>query len=101
MQKETRFYKELKPMLEQIPHSTWFKIQAGSIRGRSDIFGCVSGRFVALELKKDAKESQTKGRAKLQAIKQKQIKDCGGLAFFVYPDNVTEILAYLTEISSL
>lgn len=101
MQQETKFYRELKPMLERIPHSVWFKIQAGSIRGRSDIFGCVSGRFVALELKKDALESRTKGRAKLQAIKQKQIRDSGGLAFFVYPDNVPEILAYLVELSSL
>lgn len=99
MQKETKFYKELKPFLDAIPFSTWFKIQAGSIRGRSDIFGCVSGRFVALELKKDSKESTTAGRAKLQAIKQKQIRDSGGIAFFVHPENVDEVLEALRSLT--
>jgi hypothetical protein len=101
MQKETKFYKELKPMLESVPKSVWFKIQAGSIRGRSDIMGCVNGKFIALELKKDSKESQNKGRAKLQAVKQNQIREAGGFASFVTPDNFGDILEALFNIAEL
>lgn len=98
MQPESRFYYRIKPLLEAIPKSYWEKIQAGSVRGRSDIFGCVRGHFVALELKKDSKQSQKKGRAKLQSVLQEHIRLAGGSAYFVTPENWDEVYAKLLKI---
>lgn len=100
MQKESRFYRKIKPFLESIPYSYWEKIQAGSLRGRSDIFGCVRGKFVALELKKDSKESTSKGRARLQSVLQDQIKAAGGIAYFVTPENWDAVFKELLQIQS-
>lgn len=96
---ETAFYKQISLFLDAIPGCYWEKIQAGSIRGRSDIFLCIRGRFVALELKRDQRQSQTKGRAKLQSVLQERIREAGGIALFVSPETWDEVYEYLLDLS--
>lgn len=100
MKTESKFYKDIRPYLDSLPNSVWFKIQAGSLRGRSDLFGCVNGRFVALELKRDGKESQSKGRAKLQSVLLKQIETCYGFSAFVTPDNFEDVYKKLVTMAN-
>lgn len=68
--------------------------------GIPDILGCVNGHFVALELKKDAKEVRKKrGRIKLQRHVLRAIKKAGGYAAVVCPETADDILAELLDIA--
>lgn len=93
---ETVFKERLRKKLNIIPHSWFVKIQLIAICGIPDFLGVVNGRFVALELKKDANEKPKK----LQMKVMHEISRAGGLAFVVFPDNHLEVLKVLQHLSS-
>lgn len=86
--------------LRAIPNS-WFTVkEAKSLRGLPDIFGCVNGRFVALEVKRSKSEaSHNTGRIVLQGKILKDIERSGGLASFIYPENEEEILRLIEHLN--
>ena len=94
--KEATFQKKLLQLLKEIPRSKFFVKEAAAIRGISDIIGCVNGRAVYLEVKRDQKESLKKtGRIVLQRYFLEQMRMVGAVAEFVYPENHQEILEIL------
>ncbi len=81
--------------LRSIP-KTWFvNINLPSLRGIPDRVGCTNGKFWALELKRDASESRSRGRARLQGWVIEKIRGAGGYAAFAYPQNWDTILEEL------
>ena len=74
--------------LKAVPNSHWFNIQQAAIRGTPDRVGVVNGRFVALELKADAKSK----RSKLQEYHIEKLQHAGAYARFTYPENWEEVL---------
>jgi hypothetical protein len=62
--------------------------------GVPDFLGCVRGRFVAIELKKD-KETKP---SKLQRYVLEQIRRAGGYGFVAYPENAKKILSKIERI---
>ncbi len=89
--KETAFKERAKADLGTLPH-TWFeKIQQVAIRGTPDFLICIRGRFIAIELKKDAYEHPDK----LQTWKLSEIEDAGGIALVAHPGNWDEIFEFL------
>ena len=101
---ETRFGDSIDPLLRNIPESVWFNIQQLSIRGTPDRLGCISGTFIALELKASEKD-YTKGikgidsRTKLQQHNINKINNAGGYGTFLYPENWDEVYPVLIAIS--
>lgn len=91
MQPETKFKLKLRPKIESLPKSNWVKIQQVSIRGVPDFLGCVNGKFVALELKKDSRAPIS--RLQLHFIKR--VNKNGGFARVIYPENMNEVLEEL------
>ena len=61
------------------------------------MIGCLNGKFVALELKKDAKAPI----GKLQVHILNLINDAGGLGLVVYPENWEEVFIELKNTSQL
>ena len=57
---------------------------------------CVAGKFGALEVKRSAKE-KTEGT--LQEYNINKIKDAGGYARFVYPENFEKIKTELIKLA--
>lgn len=94
---ETIFKNKIRPKLEALPNTWVCKIQQVGIRGDPDFVLCVNGIFVALELKKDAKEKADP----LQLHKLEKIKNAGGWAFVVHPKNWLEIYAALKKLACL
>lgn len=92
---ETVFKNRIRPHLDALPSSWWFKTQQVSLRGIPDFIGCLNGKFVALELKKDAKAPI----GKLQIHILELIQSAGGYAAVVYPDNWESVLWDLKKIS--
>lgn len=92
--KETIFRnKKVRPALEKIPFSYWESIQQVGIAGSSDIFGCICGLFIAIEIKSTGGKTSP-----IQAYKQKRITAAKGIALVVYPENLEESIAYLNEV---
>lgn len=99
---EASFQRQLIKKLKAIPNSHWFVKEAKALRGIADIIGCVNGRFVALEVKKNASEAnKNTGRIVLQKRFINHVNACGGLGAFVYPENEQWILDSINYISSL
>lgn len=94
---ETVFKNRIRPLLDALPNSWWFKTQQVSLRGIPDMIGCLNGQFVALELKKDAKAPI----GKLQVHILEKIADAGGFSAVVYPENWEEIYGVLRKMSQL
>lgn len=100
MKSEAKFYGKIKHVLHNIAESCWFRIEQRSVRGTPDILGCVNGTFVALELKKDAKEISKRGdRTRLQIHNINRIRYSGGYACFLHPDNWDDVYRDLLRIS--
>lgn len=94
MQGETRFKQRVQKDLKRLPHSWFIKTQERSRRGVPDILGCVSGVFIAIELKDEGKEA-----TKLQQVYLDKITDAGGIAFVSTPDRWSLQFLKLREIS--
>lgn len=91
---ETVFKEQVRPRLDRLPNTWVVKIQQVSIRGTPDFLLCVSGVFVAIELKTE------EGRLdKLQEWNLKKIAESGGIAIVLTPSNVEKTLEFLEEIA--
>lgn len=104
MRKRETIYKEgLLKELKRIPKSIWFPIQQVGLRGHPDIMGCVDGKFVALEVKKTAKEAESvnSGREKLQKYFIDKILESGGIAGFIHPDNEDQVISGLYKLAGV
>jgi len=85
----------------------FFTKEAVAIRGIPDIIGCTtSGRFFAWELKRSrwevyykTKKGIKSGRSTLQWHNIQKIRRAGGIAEFVYPENLYEKLKELISFS--
>ena len=88
---QTAFLKKLR----KIPRSFWYKANDRVTIGVPDIFGCVSGVFIAIELKTRSKVTP------LQAHFLREITKAHGQSFVVSPDNADEVLKYLTKLADL
>lgn len=98
--KESNYQRKLMKKLKLIDSSFFFVKEAKAIRGIADIIGCINGRFVALEVKKElAGAMRRTGRTVLQRKTIQDIQKAGGYGAFVYPENEEEILNDLKEIS--
>lgn len=90
MQPETRFKIRFRKRLDKIPNSKWEKISQRSVCGVPDMFGCIRGHTVVLELKTDT------GRAtKLQERNLFKWKKAGAFVAIVCPLNEDEIIKQL------
>lgn len=94
---ETVFKERIQPRLKALPNSWWEKIQQVVIRGTPDIIGCVSGVFVALELKMSEKAPIEP----LQIHKLRKIEKAGGMAFIVYPENWEDVYMQLEILANM
>lgn len=65
---------------------------AGSFRnGEADLIACVSGTFVAIEVKKEGEKPND-----LQLAKQKSVQASGGISIIAYSvDDVKNVLSYI------
>lgn len=88
MKAETEFQNKVIKTLRAIPDSWWEKITQLSTRGTPDILGCLNGRFIALELKRNDLQKPEP----LQLHKLNAIKKSGGLSFCVTPENWVFVL---------
>lgn len=71
------------------------KVQQRSIRGTPDILMCVNGIFIAMELKKSAKDKPDM----LQMFTLEQINKAGGIGIAVSPENWKNVWIALTALS--
>lgn len=94
---ETAFKKRIRPVMDALPSSYWFKIQQVVIRDTPDFLGVVSGFFVGWELKK-AKAEKAR-RSQLQRLYR--INLAGGWGRLVYPENFEEELQFLRDLPKL
>lgn len=95
MQAETKFKIKVRKALETLP-ATWIvKTQQVAIRGTPDLLACVSGRFVALELKR----SEDAEVAELQKYNIAKIRKAGGIAYLVDPANWEEVFKHLESLA--
>lgn len=79
---ETRFKEKVLKDLRALPKCWAEKIQQVGKRGTPDILVCLNGSFIALELKKDAKECADS----LQRHKLKAIELAGGTSVVACPE---------------
>lgn len=91
---ETRFRKRVDQKLKTIPNSYFESIQQRAIRGSADKIGCINGRFVWIEFKKDEKTEPME----LQKLKAKMVDKAGGLVFVVYPENWEQVFHKLMDL---
>lgn len=101
--RESDFKRVVKARLDKIKGLYYFVKEAAAIRGIPDIIICYKGKYVAWELKKSKWEIfyKTKegmnlhGRAALQWYTIQKIRKAGGVADFVYPENLEEKITQL------
>jgi len=96
--KEAVFQRALMIELRCIPNSFFTVKEAKSLRGLPDIYGCVNGHFVTLEVKRTRAEAERKtGRIVLQRKIIQDIQKAKGYASFIYPENKEHILKELRK----
>lgn len=92
---EKDFQRVFLQKLRKIPRSFWHKVNDRVTIGVPDIFGCVSGVFIAIELKTRSKVTP------LQAHFLREVSKAHGQAFVVSPANADEVLKFLLNLSKL
>lgn len=93
---ETIFKERVLKDLRRLPFTWAEKIQQLAKRGTSDIFACVNGFCVVMELKKDAKEKPDK----LQRHKLLACRSANGIALVVSPETWPRVLDFLSDITA-
>lgn len=97
MKPETRFrVNTVTPFLKSLKNTSYFPIQQLAIRGDPDFILCIWGRFVALELKKDAAEDARS----LQQYKLQKVQKTNGISFVASPENWEEVSKKLSEMDA-
>lgn len=92
---ETLFKERIMPTLKALPNTWLVKTQQVSIRGTPDILMCISGIFVALELKTN------KGKVdKLQRYTLDKINFAGGYGLVIDPNNWDDAYRLLLRLSN-
>lgn len=77
-----------------------FSHEAGSLRGIPDIIGVYWGHFFAWEMKVNLAETRRKtGRIVLQRYTLQLIRNAGGIAEFVCPENLEDKLTELRQLA--
>lgn len=92
---ETVFKERIYPKLRALPKCWVEKIDQVSKRGIPDFLMCLSGQFIALELKKDDKCRPDP----LQRHVMNKIDQAGGISFEVNPQNWEEIYKILKTLA--
>lgn len=80
---ETVFKERILPQLKALPKTYVMKTQEVAKRGILDVILCVNSRFVAIELKKDAKAKPDE----LQRWNMVKISEAGGVTMVAHPEN--------------
>lgn len=80
--------------LKKVEGLYFFKKEAAAIRGIPDLVICYRGKFVAWELKRDARSKPSV----LQSYNVDRITACGGVALVVHPENYRKAFLELTGI---
>lgn len=93
---ETKFKEFIRPFLKTLKNSWFCKVQQITISGTPDFLLCVSGTFVALELKKDASSKPTE----LQLYMLRKIRESGGIALVCFPENWDIVSHYLQKLAN-
>ena len=100
--RESDYKRKLMKKLKGIPNSYWFSKEAGSIRGISDIIGCVNGTFVAIEVKRSQAEADRwHPRNALQDKFLADIQKVNGKSYKVFPENEEEVLVDIRRIEGM
>ncbi len=92
--KESTFKKRVISRLRKFKNITVFTIQQVAIRGVPDLLCCINGRFVALELKRTERAKVSE----LQLYNIERIKESGGYATLLYPENFDQIMKELEQL---
>lgn len=95
MQGETLFKNKVLKMLKTLPNTWVLKTQELSRRGTPDILMCVSGKFVALELKANPKSKVSA----LQVFNIDKINKSGGLGAVASPEDFPEVFAKIKNLA--
>lgn len=82
------------PFLKSLPHCDITSVQQLARSGDPDLYICLAGVFVALELKASA----TSKLRPLQEWKLAKIKAAGGIALVAYPENWQDVKQTLLTI---
>ena len=93
---EKQFENKIKDFLKSLPKTWFFKYWVGpmSKAGIPDIIACVNGTFVAIEVKApNGKPSE------LQKRNIRLIRECGGVAYILYPKDFTSFKKDIKELS--
>jgi hypothetical protein len=88
---ETKFQEKVLKRLRRMPKSWWLNCEMLSLIGIPDIIGCVEGRFVALELKRNISEIENENKHLLQRHILMSIENAGGYAMMVSPEVFDEV----------
>ena len=91
---EGLFQEKLLRSLRKVDNAWWLRAHMAARAGIPDILGCMSGFFVAIEVKKDAKSKATK----LQKYVLNKIHKAGGIALVVCPENFEDCMNYLQDV---
>lgn len=92
---ETIFKERAIAAIGNLPRTYVVKTQEVSKRGVLDMFVCVDGHFVAIELKKSQEEKPDP----LQEWNICRVNSCGGTALAAYPENWKLVYEVLEDIS--
>jgi hypothetical protein len=99
-QRETSFKEKAMARLKTLPNSWWVKVQMLAVCGIPDILGCVNGHFFALELKADAETLRAnRDGGKLQDYVLGKIRNAGGFAAKVCPEDFEDAFAYIERVA--
>ena len=89
---EKAFKNKIMPKLRKIPKSYWFVKEAVALVGIPDIIGCINGRLITLELKRNIFETKKDtGRIVRQRREGHRIVSAGGYFAIACPENFEEI----------
>lgn len=87
---ESTIKRQIMRFLRSLPESDWEISPPGSVAGKSDITGCLQGRYVSIETKK-----RRGRRRRLQGHKLKELKAAGAVTAFVESlEEVKNLLRY-------
>lgn len=92
---ESAFQRRILSFLKTLPNTYAFKAQAGSVGGIPDIICGINCYFVALEVKKSAKQKPSP----LQKITLEKIIAANNFAFVVNPENWESVKGVLVQLS--
>jgi hypothetical protein len=93
-QGETKFKEKVIRDLARLPHCWWLKTQERARRGVPDLFICLNGKFVVIELKVDGEYPTP-----LQDEVLERIQSANGCAFYTTPTTWSGHLKMLRELA--